>query len=93
MTAQQIYRALQDFDGAASACRDAAKAGFLEWAMGLPCASSAMSEARSALLHIEALPGDARAAQIFIGYLRDASQVLPAPVRRGGAGARRRVLH
>ena len=93
MRAQQIYIALQEFEGAARACSDAAKAGFLEWAMSLPSASHAPREARRALLHIEAMPEDARAAQLFIAHLRAASQTLPAPTRRGGAKARRRVLH
>lgn len=93
MRAQQIYTALQEFDGAARACSDAAKAGFLEWAMSLPCSSSPMREARRALLHIDALPDEARAAQLFIAHLRAASHALPVPIRRGGARARRQMLH
>ncbi len=93
MKAAQIYRALQDFDGIGAACRDAAKAGFLEWAMGLPNSGSAARAAQDALLHIEALPDDAQAAQLFVAHLRAASHDLPTPVRRGGAKARRRVLH
>ena len=93
MRAQQIYRALQEFDGVGHACNDAAKAGFLEWAISLPNASHAAREAQQALIHLEAMPVEARAAQLFIAHLRAASHALPVPIRRGGAKARRRVLH
>ena len=93
MTAKQIFHALQECDGASRAQRDAAKAGFLEWAMTLPSASSARREARLALFHLDAMSAHCDAAHLFIGYLRAASEVLPTPVRRGGASARRRVLH
>lgn len=93
MTAQRIFLALQDVDGVGRASQDAAKAGFLEWAMTLPCARNAASAAKDALLHIEAMHTDTSAARQFLDHLRCASCALPTPIRRGGAKARRRVLH
>lgn len=93
MTAQQIYMALQEVDGGARANVQAAKAGFLEWAMSLPCGANACTEAQRALPLFEASAPRASAAKLFIGYLRDASQPLPRPKRRGGASAKRRILH
>ncbi|MGB7318094.1 MAG: hypothetical protein WBC85_09030 [Planktotalea sp.] len=93
MSAKQIFQALQDFDGEGAASRDAANAGFLEWALSLPLSSSARREAKRALVHLDAIPEPATAAQLFIAHLRVASCALPDPVRRGGARARRRVLH
>ncbi|MEP5154624.1 hypothetical protein [Planktotalea sp.] len=93
MTVLRIYQALEEFEGDEDARQNAAKAGILEWAMSLPTPSSPAREAKQALLHLEAMPNAASAAGLFVGYLREASHVLPAPVRRGGARARRCVLH
>ncbi len=93
MSATQIFLALQEFEGEAGARRDAAQAGFLEWALSLPASCNAPFEARRALLHLEAIPNSKSAARLFVDYLRDASHQLPTPSRRGGASARRRVLH
>lgn len=93
MTVLRIYRALEEFEGDADARKDAAKAGILEWAMSLPHPSSPAREAKQALLHLEALPNAASAAGLFVCYLREASHVLPTPVRRGGARGRRCLLH
>lgn len=88
MTAQRIYHALQDFEGEGDL--NAARAGFMEWALCLPDGCHPPHEARRALLHLEALPRGTQASQMFVGLLRDASADLPAPKRRGG---RRRLLH
>jgi hypothetical protein len=93
MSATQIFHALQEFDGGRAASCEAAKAGFLEWAMGLGLETDAACEAQRALLHIEALPEDGQAEQLFLEHLKCASRVLPHPKRRGGAKARRRMLH
>lgn len=93
MKAQQIFRALQDVDGSAHAHVQAAKAGFLEWAMTLPKGSNASKEAQRALPLFGDFSHRAEAADLFVGYLRDASQPLPSPKRRGGAAGKRRVLH
>jgi len=93
MSARQIFHALQKFDGGGAASCKAAKVGFLEWAMGLGLETDATREAQRALLHIEALPEDGQAAQLFVEHLKCASRVLPHPKRRGGAKSRRRVFH
>ncbi|WP_293447108.1 hypothetical protein [Planktotalea sp.] len=93
MTADKIMQALQDVEGNAAVARDAAKAGFLEWAMTLPIDANPCVEARQALCYINVAPADADAAHYFVAYLRDASQMLSAPTRRGGSSGRRRVLH
>ena len=93
MTAKQIFTALQDVKGGSRVNSDAAKAGFLEWALTLPVGASATIEARRALRQFEKTPMGASAAQLFIAHLRAASQALPVPKRRGGASARRGVLH
>ncbi len=93
MSAQQIFKALQDVDGTAQVNTQAAKAGFLEWAMTLPSGANACLEAQRALPQFETCLGNASAAQLFVAYLRDASRPLPLPQRRGGASAKRRVFH
>jgi hypothetical protein len=93
MTADKIMQALQDVQGSAAVAGAAAKAGFLEWVMTLPNGANACTEAKQALCYIDVLPLDAEAAHLFVGYLRAASQGLPAPTRRGGSMWRRRTLH
>lgn len=92
MSADLIFTALQDHVRDSAQGRDAARAGFLEWALTLPSDADAAKEAKTALRTLEARSQVSSAALDFLGYLRDASGHLPAPVRRGGAGARRRVL-
>ena len=75
----QIFHALQEFDGGRAASCEAAKAGFLEWAMGLGLETDAACEAQRALLHIEGFnQKDGQAAQLFLEHLKCASRVLPA---------------
>lgn len=93
MTAQKILEALQDVKGGYLANSEAAKAGFLEWALTLPKGATASVEARRALRQFDKTPIGASAAQLFIAHLRAASHALPTPKRRGGASARRRTLH
>jgi len=93
MSAQQIFKALLDVDGNAHVMAQAAKAGFLEWAMTLPKGTDACDEALRVLRFFPCGTCDADAAHLFVAYLRDASRPLPTPKRRGGAAAKRRVIH
>lgn len=90
MMAYRILCALQQSDISNGQAQDAARAGFLEWVIGLPNGADAALEAQRALsvLHVggQANP----AAHLFLGYLEQATQPQNAPVRRGG---RKRVLH
>lgn len=72
---------------------DAARAGFLEWALSLPQGANPSAEARLALGDIDANAAQDDAAQLFVGYLHAASAPLPTPLRRGGSSARRHPLH
>ena len=93
MTAQQIFKALQDVDGTAHAHVQAAKAGFLEWAMTLPKGANTCMEAQRALPFFSDFSHTAGAAKLFVGYLRDAWRPRAGAKRRGGAAGKRRVLH
>ena len=93
MTAQQIFYALQDFEGETRASQDAAKAGFLEWAMTLPKGTKATVAAKSALWELSRKRTETSAARLFKSYLDEASRELPRATRRGGATGRRKLLH
>ena len=92
MSARAIFDSLQTLSAAAP--EDAARAGFLEWAFGLPEDSVPRAEACAALRRIGGLGAHSAAARAFVGLLEEAA-LWPAarPARRGGRAGRKRSLH
>lgn len=89
----QILNGLDALDATGGAADDAAKQGFLEWALSTEPGRAVMS-ARMALSAVAGQGPFSPAAEAFLQYLNDAAIVSEnVPVRRGGASGRRRVLH
>ncbi|MDU8912349.1 hypothetical protein [Aestuariicoccus sp. MJ-SS9] len=87
MTARRIFDGLQSIDSAEA--QDAARAGFLEWALSLPCGAAPAAAAAEALGRIGCCATASRAARLFAGYLAQASVCDPRrPARRGGRAGR-----
>ncbi|WP_146587525.1 hypothetical protein [Puniceibacterium confluentis] len=92
MTARQIFEGLQDLRDMPA--RDAARAGFLEWAFALPMDVPPRQAAREALAGINGVRAQSAAAQAFVELLEE-TVLWPsvAPSRRGGRAGRQRLLH
>ncbi len=92
MNARRIFEGLQDLCDAPG--RDAARAGFLEWAFALPLDVPPRQAAREALAGLGGLPPQSAAAQGFVDLLEETLLWPPScPVRRGGRAGRQRLLH
>ncbi|CUH76250.1 hypothetical protein [Tropicibacter naphthalenivorans] len=90
MPATQIVHHLEEVSDLRA--EEAARQGFLEWALTLPLDASPAMEARKALGQLAPECPHSRAAGAFLDMLRQAARACAmAPVRRGGRS--RRVLH
>lgn len=87
----QIFKSLDDMDACGAGALEAARMGFLEWALSLDGDIPADQAARNALARLPRACDPSPAAEAFLDYLMQAA--LPrhgAPKRRGG---RRRILN
>ena len=88
----QIVRVLQANGEDGAQAEQAARLGFLEWALSVEV--DAKGAARAALTDFRLSASASPAARAFVGMLQLAArEESGAPLRRGGAAARRRVLH
>lgn len=92
MVFMQIVRALQANREGGAQAEQAARLGFLEWAMNIETDAKHAAQAALNDLHLTVSPSPATSA--FAGLLRLAAEgEIKNPLRRGGAAGRRRVLH
>lgn len=93
MEVSRILHGLDALDATGGAADDAAKQGFLEWALSTEPGRAVLA-AQDALSDIAGQGPFSPAAEAFIRYLNDAAVIVhTVPMRRGGSAGRRRMLH
>jgi len=94
MTLRHIFNDLQSLDHQGPAATTAARSGYFHWILSQNDAASARQAAHSAMRWMQSAPDKSQAAAEFTRMIGDTVDLaISAPVRRGGAAARRRVLH
>ena len=94
MTLRHIFNDLQSLDHQGSAATTAARAGYFHWILSQADVASARQAAHSAMRWMQPTPDKSQAAAEFTRMIGETVDLaICAPVRRGGAAGRRRVLH
>ena len=94
MTLRHIFNDLQSLDHQGSAATSAARAGYFHWILSQADVASARQAAHSAMRWMQPTPDKSQAAAEFTRMIGETVDLaIRAPVRRGGAAGRRRVLH
>jgi hypothetical protein len=94
MTLRHIFNDLQSLDHQGSAATTAARAGYFHWILSQADVASARQAAHLAMRWMQPTPDKSQAAAEFTRMIGETVDLaICAPVRRGGAAGRRRVLH
>jgi hypothetical protein len=94
MTLRHIFNDLQSLDHQGVDATTAARAGYFHWILSQSDITSARQAAHSAMRWMQPTPDKSQAAAEFTRMIGETvTLAICAPVRRGGAAARRRILH
>jgi len=94
MTLRHIFNDLQSLHHQGAAATAAARAGYFHWILTQSDVASARQAAHSAMHWMQPTPDKSQAAAEFTQMICETIDLaMQEPVRRGGAAARRRILH
>ena len=94
MTLRRIFNDLQTLDHQGTDATTAARAGYFHWILSQSDVASARQAAHSAMRWMQPTPDKSQAAAEFTRMISETVDFATRPpVRRGGAAARRRILH